>query len=392
MDTVLIQILAGTVITFFIAYLTIPILRKVAYKTDLYDKPDNDRKLHTRYVPSLGGVAIFLAFFVGLSVSGMADHITGYPYLAAGLLLLFFTGLKDDIVDLSAKTKLGVELLVAAFLIFGCGVYIDNFYGVFGIYEIPFWLSIAVSTFTMIVVMNSYNLIDGIDGLAGGVGLIASVFFGWGFLIAGELAMATLSLMLCSALAAFMIYNFNPASIFMGDTGSLVVGLLLSVLAINFVGLNGNESFIATFGSISPILPVAILSIPLFDTLTVFYKRVSRGNSPFDPGQDHIHHSILKAGFGHKSTAFMLYGANIGIVLFTLTLGYFAIDINLIFASTVIIMFVLLPTNGFKRKYLRKIGLIPERLDIESLQYSAPTKTDNKSSEGQTNSKAKAGV
>lgn len=395
MDAVLIQVLAGTIIAFTITYFTIPVLKKVAYLTDLYDKPDNERKLHDRYVPTLGGIAIFIAFFIGFSLSGMAEQMVGYPYLAAGLLMLFFTGLKDDIVDLSAKVKLGVEITVAAMLIFGCEMYISSFYGVFGIHEIPFWAGALITGFTMIVVVNSYNLIDGIDGLAGGVGIIASAAFGIGFAIAGELALATLSLVLFSALTAFLLYNYNPASIFMGDTGSLVVGFLLSVLAINFVGLNDNPAYTATLGYTSPILPVAILALPLFDTITVFYKRIRKGRSPFDPGQDHIHHSVLRAGFGHKGTTVILYFCSVFIIMLTLSVR--SLDINIVFVTAILSMFMLLPTNGFKRGLLKKMGIELERNTIsgeriQNLQSEERSHHSNSSSNSKDRTKAEQAV
>jgi UDP-N-acetylmuramyl pentapeptide phosphotransferase/UDP-N-acetylglucosamine-1-phosphate transferase len=211
----------------------------------------------------------------------------------------------------------------------------------------------------MIVVVNSFNLIDGIDGLAAGVGIIASLAFGAGFLIAGELALAVMALTLFATLIAFILYNYNPASIFMGDTGSLVVGFLLSVFAINFVGLNESESYAALLGYTSPILPVAILALPLFDTITVFYKRIRNGRSPFSPGQDHIHHSILRAGFGHKATTTILYFCNLFII--TLTLSVRSLDIHVVFAMAILSMFMLLPTNGFKRNILKKMGIGLER-------------------------------
>lgn len=359
MNLALLQVLTGGIISFGIAYLSVPILRKVAYHSDFYDKPDNDRKLHDRYVPTLGGVAIFLAFFIGFSISGFADALPGYSYFSAAITLLFFTGLKDDIVDLSARVKLGIELTVTGLLIFGCGMYITNFHGIFGIYEIPYWAGVLLTGFTVIVVINSYNLIDGIDGLAAGVGIIASAFFGIGFLVAGQPAFATLAFILLVTLSAYLRYNFNPAQIFMGDTGSLVVGFVLSVLAINFINLNDVPAYTEVFGATSPILPVAILALPLFDTIRVFYKRIRRGQSPFTPGRDHIHHSILGSGFGQKSTAIFLYGCAIFIPLITLSVKH--LNVNIIFAITLITMFLFLPTNGVKRKMLKAIGL-----DIEA--------------------------
>lgn len=355
MDIQILQVIVGALMAFGIVYISIPLLRKVAYDKDIYDKPDNDRKLHCRYVPTLGGVAIYLAFFIGFSISGYAGEIRGFSYFAAALTLLFFTGLKDDLVDLSAVKKLLIQVFSSLLIIFGSGITITNFYGVFGVQEIPYWVSILLTTFTMIVIVNSYNLIDGIDGLAAGVGIIASIFFGIGFIVAGEYAMAVMATILLVALATYLRFNFNPAQIFMGDTGSLVVGFLLAFLAVKFVGLNENPAYVKIFGNTSSIIPVAILALPLFDTLTVFYKRIRRGDSAFKPGQDHIHHSIIKMGFGQKSTATLLYGCSIVITLIAFSVRN--LDINIVFAVTVLSMFLFLPTNGFKRKMLKIIGI-----------------------------------
>lgn len=391
MNTLILQVIAGALIAFGIVYISIPLLRKVAYKSDIYDKPDNDRKLHDRYVPTLGGVAIYLAFFIGFSVSGYADQINGFSYFAAALTLLFFTGLKDDLVDLSAFKKLQVEIIAAMLIIFGSGMTITNFYGVFGIYEIPYWVGVLLTTFTVIVIVNSYNLIDGIDGLAAGVGAIATIFFGIGFYVAGEYAMAVMASVLVVALLTYLKFNFNPAQIFMGDTGSLVVGFLLAVLAIKFVGLNESTSYVEVFGATSSIIPVAILALPLFDTITVFYKRLRRGDSPFKPGQDHIHHSIIKMGFGQKSTAIILYGCSTFITLIAFSLR--SLDINIVFAITVLSMFLFLPTNGFKRKALKKMGIdLEQHFESKNAMLNFKEKSGSKKAASSTRMKEKEDI
>ena len=138
----ILQITISLFLSGFIVYVTVPLLRSVAFKLDLYDKPDEERKLHTEYVPTLGGIALFLAFFVGFSISGFAGQMQGYSYFAAGMLMLFFTGMKDDLVGLSPSKKLLVEVAVGLMLILGSGIYINNFYGVLGIGELPFAASV----------------------------------------------------------------------------------------------------------------------------------------------------------------------------------------------------------------------------------------------------------
>ena len=344
----ILQIVISLVLSGVIVYITVPLLRSVAFKLDLYDKPDGERKLHTEYIPTLGGIALFLAFFVGFSVSGFAGQIQGYSYFAAGMLLLFFTGMKDDLVGLSPTKKLLVEVTVGMMLILGSGIYIDNFYGVLGIGELPYVISVLITLFTMIVVVNAYNLIDGVDGLAGGIGVVASIFFGIGFFVAGEYAMAMLSAVVAASLVGYLFHNFHPASIFMGDTGSLIIGFLLAVQAIQFVGLNEIPAFVEAFGPISPVMPVAILMIPLYDTLRVFILRAKRGDSPFDPGLDHIHHILIGMNMGHRKTSLTLCAMSIVVTVTTYLFSMWNVNVLILFS--VVLAVVVLPGTGIKRK------------------------------------------
>lgn len=355
MNIDLLQVLASGIVTFGTVIITIPILIKVAYLKNLYDKPDGDRKLHSSYIPTLGGISIFLAFFIGFSISGMASQFAGYPYLSAALVLLFFTGLKDDLIGLSPLKKLGLEIIVGGLIILGSGVYIDSFYGVFGVHDLAFPVAFAVTLFTMIVVINAYNLIDGVDGLAGGIGIIATAYFGFGFLMAGQAEMAVMAFILSAALGGFLVFNFKPASIFMGDTGSLIVGFLLSVLAIQFIQLNEIPAFNEVFGYASPILPIAILIVPLYDTIRVFIRRAKRKQSPFSPGKDHVHHELMRMGLGHTGTAITLYVSSFFISLIAFSIS--SLNVNIILATTIGTALIFFPTNGTKRKLLSMLGI-----------------------------------
>ncbi|MTI88121.1 MAG: undecaprenyl/decaprenyl-phosphate alpha-N-acetylglucosaminyl 1-phosphate transferase [Balneolaceae bacterium] len=362
-NVVLLQPLFSGIMGFLLIYISIPILIKVAYLKDLYDKPDNERKVHRNYIPTLGGVGIFIAFFLAFSLSGYAEQFTAYPYLAGGLMALFFCGLKDDLIGLSPAKKLSVEILAILLLIYGSGTVIDNLYGVFGVYEIPYAAGVLLTVFTMIVVINAYNLIDGIDGLAAGIGGIASVFFGVGFWVGNEMALAVMCLLLTVVLCAYLLHNFHPANIFMGDTGSLVIGFLLAVMTVFFVQLNEAPGFVAYFGEASPILPVAFLALPLYDTLRVFVRRMLRGASPFTPDSDHIHHVLMKLGWGQRKAVVYLYMASILIICIGIVSSQLGVNIALtaIIASTL----VFFPTFGFKRKLFKAIGL-----DLSALFHS----------------------
>lgn len=356
------QLFFAITVTFTIGYYLVPLLIKIAYHKNLFDQPDGERKVHDRFIPALGGVSIFVAFFVGFSLSGFAEDMKGYPYLASAAMVLFFTGLKDDLVGLSAMKKLLIQIVLSLFVIFGCFALIDNFYGMLGINAVPVWIAVPLTVFTMIVVMNSYNLIDGIDGLAAGVGIIASLLFCIGFLVAGEGALAILALFTAASLAAFLIHNFRPASIFMGDSGSLVIGFLLAFLAVRFVGLGANPAYVEAFGNTSPVFAVLFLIVPLYDTFRVFIRRLLKKRSPFMPGMDHVHHVFLKYGKSHRSAALYLYGSMLVIVMVALSMRHF--DQHVILAVSLLVSVMILPTNGSKRTALSKVGLELQPIEI----------------------------
>lgn len=351
------QVLLSGVIAFILVMILVPVLIKLAYFKNIYDRPDDHRKIHSRYVSHLGGVALFISILVGFSLSGFADSLSGYPYFVVALVILFFTGLKDDLAGLSPYTKISVEIIAALLVILGGNMLIDNLHGVFGIYELHYWTSLLLTLFTFVVVMNAYNLIDGIDGLATGIGMIASFFMGAGFLIAGLYPFAILAFFITVTLFSFLFHNFQPASIFMGDSGSLLTGFVLAVLAVNFVGLSGVEAFAGRLGNTSPVLAAVFLVVPLYDTLRIFMIRLYNKTSPFKPDLKHVHHVLLNAGFSHGFIAIYLYAAMMGIIAVSLTAVF--VDAHLVLALCVMTTVLLLPTFGVKRALLVRLGILP---------------------------------
>lgn len=339
-------------LSYFIAYLSIPLIAKAAKSNHILDQPDQHRKLHSHAIPTLGGVGIFFAFMISFSVSPWANALEGYSYFVGALLVLLFVGLKDDLVILSAPTKLMSQIIAACLVIFGSGISITNFHGMLGLAEIPFWVTVPLTVFTIVVVINAVNLIDGIDGLAGGIGVIASALFGAAFLYVGQLPMAMFSLCLAGALLGFLYYNFNPASIFMGDTGSMILGFLLAVQAIEFIKLSSVTEFYAVFTDAAPILTVTILAFPLYDTLRVVFKRYRRNKSIFQPGQDHVHHELLRMGLTHKTASLLLYGQSLGLIMLMTSLALLNVNVNVLLGILLLTSMVVYPTNGFKRRLL----------------------------------------
>lgn len=303
-------ILLTTALSFLVTFFAIPVIIQVAKDKKLFDEPD-ERKVHKAVIPTLGGLGIFAGFIVA-TLMGVPNGIsTELQYFAAASIVIFFLGIKDDILVLSASKKFIGQLIAAGILIKFAGIQITNMHGFLGIYEIPHYASIALSLFTIIVITNSFNLIDGIDGLAGSLGFLTTIVFGAYFYYIGYLAYAVMAFALAGSIISFLIYNFSPAKIFMGDTGSLLLGLINSILVIKFINLAGNPVNNPLPLAASPAIGFAILMIPLFDTLRVFGLRILDRRSPFSPDRTHVHHFLLDIGFSHKKITLTCVGVNI---------------------------------------------------------------------------------
>ncbi|MFN8252540.1 MAG: MraY family glycosyltransferase [Ferruginibacter sp.] len=303
------NILLSAALAFLITFFAIPVIIQITKSKKLFDEPD-ERKVHKTVIPTLGGVGIFAGFIIA-TLMGVPSNITSeLQYFAAASIVIFFLGLKDDILILSASKKFIGQLLAAGIIIKFGGIQLNNMHGFLGIYEIPRIASIVLTIFTIIVITNSFNLIDGVDGLAGSLGVLTTLVFGTYFYMAGQLTYAVMAFALTGATIGFLIYNFSPAKIFMGDTGSLLLGLINSVLVIKFINVAGNPAVKVPLEA-APAIGVAILMIPLFDTLRVFTLRILDRRSPFSPDRSHVHHFLLDLGFNHRMITFTCVGVNI---------------------------------------------------------------------------------
>lgn len=306
--------LALVVVTaFFVTIFGMPNLIKVAKLKRLVDDPEDPRKIHHRSVPTIGGVLIYFVIltngFFWLSLGDAPNHesFKQYAVLLACMTVVFAMGLTDDMVGISASKKLMVHLFVGAFLVTVGGFRIEGFGGLFGIEAMPETISTIFSLFVYIVVVNAWNLIDGIDGLAGGYSAIAMAAFSAWFLLTGQIPAAILSLTILGATLGFLVFNFAPARIFLGDCGSLVLGVVGYALATNVIQTPG-EAIPEVFSQLSrPTLAMAILAYPLVDTLRVFFLRAIRGISPFHPDQNHMHHRLMMKYKSHRKTAIFVY-------------------------------------------------------------------------------------
>lgn len=303
------NILLSGGLAFLITFFSIPVIIEVAKKKKLFDEPE-ERKVHKAVLPTLGGLGIFAGFIVA-SLLGVPSSVPPvFQYFVAAIMVIFFLGIKDDILVLSASKKFIGQLLAAGIIIKFGGIQINDMHGFLGLHKIPYTVSILLTMFTIVVITNSFNLIDGVDGLAGSLGLLTSSIFGAYFFATSQLMYAVMAFSLAGSLIAFLIYNFSPAKIFMGDTGSLLIGILNSVFAIKFIAIAADPAIGLPLQS-APAIGFAILMVPLFDTLRVVTIRIISRRSPFCPDRNHIHHFLLDLGYSHRRITLTCVTVNI---------------------------------------------------------------------------------
>jgi len=325
-------------IAFSITYLSIPVIIFVANSKKLYDVPDA-RKIHDTPIPSLGGLGIYAGFVMASLTIISFTQAAEFQYFFAAFFVIFFLGLKDDILDITPIKKFIGQVGAAFLVIYKGNIQIQSMHGFLGIEQLPPMFSIFLTYLTIIVIVNSFNLIDGVDGLAASLALMAVILFGSYFYLVNMQAYAILSFATAGSLVAFLIFNFQPAKIFMGDTGSLLLGLINAILVIKFINVANMPNVKIPVAS-APAVGFAILMVPLLDTLRVFGIRIGHRRSPFSPDRNHIHHILLDRGLSHSTITITLVAVNlifiIGIYMLRsfdctwLILGIFAIFFSVI--------------------------------------------------------------
>jgi UDP-N-acetylmuramyl pentapeptide phosphotransferase/UDP-N-acetylglucosamine-1-phosphate transferase len=288
----------------------------MAHKKNIYDVP-NERKIHTTQITSLGGLAIFAGFILAvLLLSLLYSGTLEFQYFIAGAFIIFFVGLIDDLIPISPLKKFLGQALVAALIIYKEGLLINSMHGFLGVNELPQTAKIMLTFFTIILIINAFNLIDGIDGLAGTLGLMVALLLGSFFLKVQLIPYAILSFSLAGSLIAFLIFNYQPARIFMGDSGSLLMGLVIAILIIKFINIAPSNNALPLVSS--PAIAFSLLLIPLLDTLRLFGLRIFSRRSPFMADKNHIQHILLKRGFSHKKIIFVLINLSLFFIVFSL--------------------------------------------------------------------------
>ncbi|MEI8279835.1 MAG: MraY family glycosyltransferase [Bacteroidota bacterium] len=311
-----------------ISALAIPRIIYIAKRKRLFDHPDNERKMHEFIVPNLGGIGIFFAYIIAacLFIDPIVFHTDPnvfhkWNYIVAATLILFLTGLKDDLISLPPSKKFAAQFVAAAIMAFCADIRIKTLFGVMGIHELPYWISIGFTIVGCVFVTNAFNLIDGIDGLAGSIGVLCTISLGIFLALQKQSSAACIAFSMAGALIGFLRYNISPAEIFMGDTGSLVVGFTISMLSILFVNtFDAQEAITPVVHSSSGALVIvlAILVVPVLDSLRVFTTRAMKGGSPFRADRSHLHHYLLDLGFSHNRTVLIIVTANFLIIAVSL--------------------------------------------------------------------------
>ena len=326
---------------FVVTLITIPPIISLIRKYKLYDKP-NARKEHTMPIPTMGGIAIMAGMSASLFLWFPFSTEPALISFFFSVILLFGLGIMDDLKDLSAKYKFIIQIALAL-LIAISGIRITSFDGLFGIHEIPVQLQFTITVLAIVGITNAFNLIDGIDGLAGGIGFMSLITLGLFLIMNRDGNTALIAFALAGGILAFLYFNFNPAKIFMGDTGSLVLGFVVAVLSIRLLQVNAT--------SVTPALPNApifimgVSLIPVFDTLRVFSIRMWKGNSPFSPDKTHIHHLLTNQGYTHAFAAKLICFVH-GFILIEI---YFLRHLRMGFQLLLLAGFMLFVTVMLKR-------------------------------------------
>jgi UDP-GlcNAc:undecaprenyl-phosphate/decaprenyl-phosphate GlcNAc-1-phosphate transferase len=338
------------IICFLAAILLTPIVKKLAFLIGATDKP-NQRKVHQKIMPRLGGLAIFLSFLIGVIMIKPSDsYLVAVLGLEGGIhlpiifgsVIIILTGVFDDIKEISPRIKLLGQVIAALLVVVVGDIRVEFINLPFG-GELDFgYFSIPITMIWIIGITNAINLIDGLDGLAAGVSTIALFTISGMAFTMGNSYVMIMALILAVSSLGFLLYNFHPAKIFMGDTGALFLGFMISVLSL--LGFKG-----VTF--VSLIIPVIILGVPISDTLFAIVRRLVNKQPLSAPDKSHLHHCLLRLGYSHRQTVLLIYAMSI-----VFGLAAFIFSQATLWGSTVILLAILVAIELF----VEKIGLIRE--------------------------------
>lgn len=352
---ILIYLISSFLLALCISLYAVPIVVRVAHSLRFLDNP-NERSAAVCPIPTLGGISIFLSFVFSTMVGLSGEPMPEFVYIMVAVLLMFFIGLKDDILTIPARKKLVAQLIAAAIIIFLAKIRFTNLHGFLGIGDIGIVSGVILTFFAIIVIINAFNLMDGIDGLCAGLSMLAATTFGSWFFISGHFNYAILSFSLVGGILGFFYYNVYSKKnrIFMGDTGSLVLGAIMAVFVIQFNEFNIDQTQPFTIAS-APAVSFGILIYPLIDTLRVFTIRLLQFKSPFVADKNHLHHRLLTLGFSHKKATYTIMLMNFLFILGVLALRNFGIILVMGFIFVFSGFLFMMPAYFIqKRKMIKK--------------------------------------
>lgn len=351
--------------SFALSYMLIPKISAIMYSKKILDKP-NIRSSHVKSIPNLGGISFYIVLMLGFFFIKENDNHDLISHLTPGLTILFILGLKDDLLCLSAKVKLLGQIVAVGFILTNPYFVITNFHGFMGIHEIHYIVGVIITAFILIGVINAFNLIDGIDGLASVIATVVLVTFAVIFALSDQVVLSGVCIILIGSILAFLRYNLSvEKKIFMGDTGSMCLGLIIAVLSIALIQLMGAETNI--FGKQKTNIPyilLAILIVPLFDTLRVFLIRILNKKGPFSPDRNHTHHILIDyKKFSHLKASLVIASFNIlAISIFTFIASVFnqwiMLTASILLFLILTFYFFIINNNFSARKLKYKISKI----------------------------------
>ena len=337
------------VISFVVALLTTslihPVVVYVARKKRVYDNP-NERKLQRNPVPLLGGVAVFIGMLAGLVTAHFLVGVGEYVPEFIAMVIMLAVGTLDDVKGLSPYLRFVVEIAIVVLLMFMTGISLNDFQGLWGVGEIPSYISVPLTIFAVVGIINAINLIDGVDGLSSGFCIMASLLFGALFYTVGDSAMTAVALVSVGALLPFFFHNVfgKNSKMFIGDGGTLMMGVIIASYVVHIISAGSKcEVLIAKGFGVIPF-SLAVLAVPVFDTLRVMTARIMRHTSPFYPDKTHLHHLFIELGYSHAGVTVSVLSLN-GLVVVAWWLSYYlgaSIDVQLyvVLAFSLLITFV----------------------------------------------------
>lgn len=345
-----------------------PKILKIAILKNLVDNPD-ERKLQRRPVPVMGGLAVFFGITVGICSAQITFFSPGIFVLMAAMIVMLYTGTIDDILDLTPRIRFIIEIAVVAFIILVNNSGINHFWGLWGIEFIPAWFAGALTIFAAVGIINAINLIDGVNGLSSGFCFMASIMFAIMLYVSGNTVMTILAVSAAGAIIPFFLHNVfgNTTKMFIGDGGTLVIGTMMSMFVVSILKGSSLSAPLANEGVGLIPFTLAVLAVPVFDTLRVMSMRILRKTSPFHPDKTHLHHLFLELGFSHIGTTVSILTLNFLIIVIwfvSYKLGA-SIDVQLyiVLALSILITFVFykfakvqIKHNTKALKFLQGIG------------------------------------